>query len=341
MRDRLQDARAAGCEQAVLEWMAALVELAAGLPDLYAADDWPRHRAAARELADVLATRFTLAASAQCEVTEYAVPTRSGKVTVLRYQPPGGPRPRPAHLSIHGGAFVQGSVYEVVNERLLRRRAVESGFDLFAVEYRLAPEHRFPAGLEDCIDVLNWLAASAAGLGIDPGLLGIGGVSAGGNLAALTAVHARENGGPPLDHQVLEVPAASFDTAGDESWRRYAAIEDFEDPDSIREAYLGTLGRVEGWAAPAEVSDLAGLPAALVLTAACDPLRDCGQAYAARLAAAGVPVQSWCAPGQTHGSSANTRNSAIARQWQDRVSAFLRARANRAEDGAASSAAAD
>ena len=218
----------------------------------------------------------------------------------------------------------------MVNDRLLRRRAVDSGVDIFAVDYRLAPEHPFPAGLEDCLDVLTWLAASAAELGIDPDRIGIGGASAGGNLAGLVAVHARDNGGPALDHQVLEVPAASLDIGQDDSYREFGALEDFGDLNRLRVAYLGTSGPVNGWAAPADVPDLAGLPPALVITAECDPLRDSGQAYAARLAEAGVAVQTWCAPRQVHGSAAITRTSAIAREWQDRVSGFLRARVGHA-----------
>ena len=97
-----------------------------------------------------------------------------------------------------------------MNDRLLRRRAVDAGIDIFAVGYRLAPEHPFPAGIEDCVDTLSWLATSAAELGIDPDHIGVGGASAGGNLAALVAVHARDHGGPPLNHQVLEAPAVSL-----------------------------------------------------------------------------------------------------------------------------------
>ncbi|GAA4524320.1 alpha/beta hydrolase [Amycolatopsis samaneae] len=324
MPDYVALARAAGCEAAVLEWLAANEEIAAGLPDLRAAD-WPRRRRAARELADVLATRFTLPGPAGCVVTEHRVPVRSGEVTVLRYHPPGDDRPRPAHLSVHGGGFIGGDVHEVINDRLLRRRAVDSGFDIFDIDYRLAPEHPFPAGLEDCVDVLGWLAASAAELGIDAGRLGVGGASAGGNLAALAAVHLRDAGGPPLDHQVLEVPAASLYLDRDGSFREHGVLADFGDFAEIRAAYLGA-DPAPGPAAPAEVRDLAGLPPALVLTAECDPLRDCGEAYAARLAAAGVPVETWRAPRQVHGSAGITATSPIAREWQDRVSGFLRAR---------------
>jgi len=303
----------ARCEPAVLDWLAAIEEIGAGLPDMQS-QDWARRRRVAGELADGLAARFTLPGPAECRVSEYRV----GGVAVLRYRAPGD-EVRAAHLSIHGGGFVHGSVYEEINDRLLRRRAVDSGVDFFAVEYRLAPEHQFPAGLNDCLDVLTWLIDSAPELRIDPDRIGVGGSSAGGNLAGLVAAHARDL----VHHQVLEVPAASLDISHDDSYREFGELEPFGDLSELRAAYLGDSDQ-EQWTAPDEVPDLTGLPPALVLTAECDPLRDCGQAYAARMAEAGVEVQTWCGPGQTHGSPGITRTSAIAREWQDRVSDYLR-----------------
>jgi len=304
----------ARCEPAVLDWLAAAEKIGASLPDIRS-EDWDRQRRAARELADALATRFTLPGPAECRVSEY----RAGGVTVLRYHAPGDDI-RAAHLSVHGGGFVHGSVHEEINDRLLRRRAVDSGVDCFAVAYRLAPEHPFPAGLNDCLDVLTWLIDSATELRIDPGRIGVGGCSAGGNLAGLVAAHAREL----VHHQVLEVPAASLDISQDDSCREFGELESFGDLGELRAAYLGDSDQEGEWTAPNEVPGLTGLPPALVLTAECDPLRDCGQAYAARMAEAGVDVETWCAPGQTHGSPGITRTSAIAREWQDRVSDYLR-----------------
>jgi acetyl esterase len=225
---------------------------------------------------------------------------------------------------MHGGGFVLGTVREEINQRLARGRAVHGRVDVFDVEYRLAPEHPFPAALEDGLDVLAWLAAEAPALGVRG--IGVGGASAGGNLAALVAVHARDRG-IRLDHQVLEVPGASLDFEQDESYRNYAALGDLsEQLAGLRATYAGP-SPVDGWLAPAEVPDLAGLPAALVLTAELDPLRDSGEAYAARLAAAGVPAETWRAPGLLHGATAITRTSAAAREWQHRVAGFLRGRA--------------
>ncbi|MCR6487741.1 alpha/beta hydrolase [Amycolatopsis sp. OK19-0408] len=302
-------------EPAVLEWVAAIEELSAGWPDLTAAD-WPRRRAAATGLADALATRFTLPGPAGCEVTEHRVPTRGGEIAVRRYHSPGAGRA--AYLWLHGGGFVLGGIHEVVEDRLLRRRAADSGVDVFAAGYRLAPEHPFPAALDDCLDALAWLRASAADFGVDR--VGAGGSSAGGNLAALVAVHC----GPALDHLVLEVPAVTLDVERDASNLGYGELTGTAELPLLRAAYLGD--EPAGWTEPAGVPDLTGLPATLVITAECDALRDSGQRFAARLAEAGVAVESWCAPGQAHGSGALTRTSATAREWQDRVSAFLRTR---------------
>ncbi|MEU3464321.1 alpha/beta hydrolase [Streptomyces sp. NPDC006733] len=320
-------ARAAGCEPAVVDWLVDLAEIAQALPGLQSADP-ARRRHAAQELSDALARWFTLPGPAHCQVTAHRVPTRTGAVTVLHYRPPGDADRTPlAHLSLHGGGFVLGSVHEVVNDRLLRHRCVASGADLFAVEYRLAPEHPFPAGLEDCLDALTWLVATAPDFGIAPDRIGVGGISAGGNLAGLVAAHARDRG-LHLDHQVLEVPGVSLHITQDASYQQFSALSDFGDLTAVRAQYLGPAPTT-AWTAPAEIPDLTGLPPALVLTAELDPLRDSGERYAARLAAAGVPVATWRAPGHLHGSTSITRTSARARAWQDRVSDFLRGRVAR------------
>lgn len=325
MPDYMRLAASAGCEPPVLDWLAANLRISAGLPGLTSPDRSVR-RAAARELSDALAERFTVPGPPDCEVTEYSVPTRAGHITVVHYRPPLADRPRAAHLGFHGGGFVIGSVHESINDRLWRTRAVAGGLDVFDVDYRLAPEHPFPAAIEDGIDALRWLLDRTSEFGIDPARIGVGGSSAGGNLAALVAVHARDLG-IRLDHQVLEVPAAAFDIEDDESYRAYAELNNLgAELAALRTDYLGAARPDSGWATPAEVPDLTNLPPALIITAELDPLRDCGIAYAERLAAAGVPVRSWCAPGQLHGTAAITEISAIARDWQDRVAGFLRSR---------------
>ncbi|MFI9381955.1 alpha/beta hydrolase [Kutzneria sp. NPDC052558] len=302
-------------EPAVLEWLEAAEELMAGLPDLRS-PDWTRRRKAAGELADELARRFTRPGPAECEVEDFQA---YGGLTMRRYRRPGG-EIRAAHLSIHGGGFAHGSVYEEINDRLLRQRAMDSGVDIFTVDYRLAPEHPYPAALNDCVDMMVWLIDHSHELRIDMDRIGVGGSSAGGNLAALVAARARNT----VHHQVLEVPAASLDISRDASYREFGELEPFGDLSELRAAYLAEGIPADEWTAPDQVDRLEGLAPALVITAECDPLRDCGQAYAARMAEAGVDVQTWCGPGQTHGSPGVTRTSVIAREWQDRVSDYLR-----------------
>ncbi|MFF2084029.1 alpha/beta hydrolase [Nocardia sp. NPDC058176] len=326
MADYLNAARDAGCATPILEWLAAGQALVPQLPAL-AAEDWAERRGGAHQLSDALAMEFTLPGPAECAVTDIRVPTRAGYLTVVHYRPPRVDGPRLAHLAFHGGGFLLGSVREVINDRLWRARAVAGGVDVFDVDYRLAPEHRFPAAIDDGLDALDWLVEHGPQFGIAPERIGVGGTSAGGNLAALIAMHARDRG-VRLDHQVLEVPAASLHAERDQSFRDYSELADMGgDFSELRAAYLGTGNDSAGPTAPDEIADLSDLPAALVITAELDPLRDSGEAYATRLAAAGVPVQSWRAPGQLHGSGALTRTSPTAREWQYRVSAFLRSRA--------------
>ncbi|MFI6484553.1 alpha/beta hydrolase [Nonomuraea sp. NPDC050663] len=309
---RADVALAAGCEPAVVEWVRDAEGIAATLPDL-ASPDARLWRKAATVLSDELARRYTLPAPEDCRVTEHLVPTRDGQVTVLRYQAPGGSGPRPARLSLHGGGFILGSVREEVNHRMLSAMTVEGGWDHFDVDYRLAPDHPFPAALHDSLDVLAWLIGNAADLDVDPRRVGVVGTSAGGNLAAMVAVHARD----VLHHQILNVPMTTMDLEGDASYQAYAALEGSLDLAALRRMYQGP----EETAMPM-TADLTGLPPALVITAEADPLRDSGEAYAVRLGEAGVDVTHWRAPGQAHGSCSLTRTSAIAREWQSRLAQY-------------------
>jgi acetyl esterase len=208
-------------------------------------------------------------------------------------------------LYIHGGAFVTGDVAMFDNDCL--RIASDVGTVVVSVEYRLAPEHPFPAGVEDCYAVLSWVAAHAEDLGIDPARVGVGGESAGGGLAAAVALMARDRGGPSLCFQWLGIPeiddrlatpsaVAFVDTP---SWNRPGAEISWQQ-------YLGpTVPGTEGvspYAAPARAADLAGLPPAYVTACEFDPLRDEGLTYALRLIQAGVPTELAHYPGTFHGS---------------------------------------
>ena len=228
------------------------------------------------------------------------VPGPAGEVPVRIYTP-NAPAPLPLLVFFHGGGWVLGGLD--THDGTCRELANGAGCVVVSVDYRLAPEHKFPAAAEDCYAVTQWAAAHAAELGADAKRLAVGGDSAGGNLAAVVAQIARDRGGPPLVFQLLIYPviAAAFDTA---SYRDNA------------EGYLLTAGDMrwfwnhylassadaaDPYAAPLGALTLAGLPPALVITAEFDPLRDEGELYAHRLEEAGVPARLTRYDGMIHG----------------------------------------
>jgi acetyl esterase len=227
------------------------------------------------------------------------------EVGVRIYRPPVSAVPVPGILYIHGGGFIIGNIEsEHAGAALL---AIELGAVVVSVEYRLAPEHPFPAPLHDCYAALSFLAAEAAALGVDPGRLAVVGTSAGGGLAAGTALLARDLGGPGLCFQMLQIPElddrletpsmrAFTDTP---LWNRPLAVESWK-------AYLGdAVNRedVSPYAAPSRAKDLSELPPTYISTAEMDPLRDEGILYGLSLLQAGVSVELHHFPGTYHGSS--------------------------------------
>lgn len=241
-------------------------------------------------------------------ISDHLVPAAGGPVRVRQYRPQDVTGPSGAHVLIHGGSFWAGSVESY--EPLCAWYARTVPCQVFSVDYRLAPEHPYPAGLDDCYAALEWVAEHAVGLGVDGSRLSVGGVSAGAGLAAAVALAARDRSGPTLRLQLLEIPVVdpsmsqrSLDTYGHgfglsrddvaTGWRYYL-------PDDVGG------GEPDVYAAPF-AADLAGLPPAAVLTAGCDPLRDEGEAYAERLRAAGVPVATYRAHGHVHSSHYLTR----------------------------------
>ena len=241
-------------------------------------------------------------------ITDHRVPGPEGAAEVLvRVYVPDGDAPadgRPALLDIHGGGFVLGSIEMEHGFAIAVARKLDAV--VATVEYRLAPEHRFPAGLEDCYAALTWLHATAADLRIDPARIAVGGQSAGGGLAAATVLLARDRGGPPICFQFLGIPELDhrLETASMRAfldtpmWHRDNAIKSWQ-------MYLGPDhdGDVSPYASPSVASDLRGLPPAYVTTMEFDPLRDEGILYALRLMEAGVCVELHSFPGTFHGSS--------------------------------------
>ncbi len=211
--------------------------------------------------------------------------------------------PRPAVLEIHGGGFMMGNIGMM--DAWCQTIAARIDAIVLSVEYRLAPENPFPAGLEDCYAALLWTAANATQLGIDPARIAIAGQSAGGGLAAATALLARDRSGPTLCFQLLEIPELD-DRLETPSMRAFTDTPLWNRPNAqwSWRHYLGSAhdGDVSPYAAPARAKDLSGLPPAYVSTMEFDPLRDEGIHYALRLLQAGVSVELHSYPGTFHGS---------------------------------------
>lgn len=258
-----------------------------------------------REL-DPLEARTRMAGLAQLQAAgpevahreERSIPTRAGGVPALVLTPAS---PRGVLLYLHGGGWVVGAPAE--NESLARRLAVRTGCTVVLAGYRLAPEHRWPAAVDDAWDVLGWTAAHLLPLAGSQGApLVLAGDSAGGNLVAVLTRRAREVGGPPLAAQVLVYPVTDHDLDTDSYLDPTNQLA--LDRETLRwfwDHYVDQTDRDHPDVSPLRVDDLAGLPPAVVVTAEHDVLRDEGEAYAARLRAAGVPVSLRRFPGQMHG----------------------------------------
>ncbi len=207
----------------------------------------------------------------------------------------------PALIYFHGGGWVIGDLD--THDVVCRQIANGSGAAVVSVDYRLAPEHKFPAAVEDAIAATAWIAAHGATLGIDTARLAVGGDSAGGNLAAVVALDARDRNGPKLFQQTLIYPATES-TMSHPSHERFAEGLLLTRPTMkwFLGHYLRGAEDLADWrVSPLRATSLANLPPALVLTAGYDPLCDEGEDYAARLAAAGVPVTRVRVEGVIHG----------------------------------------
>lgn len=259
------------------------------LLDLMAAADRPAWNTlspqAARELYLSLRPGAQGPRPADVQVVDRTIPGPGGALPVRLYRPTtaAADAKLPGLVFAHGGGWVFGNLDS--HDVLCAQLALEAGIMVFAVDYRLAPEARFPGAFDDVVAGLKWVAANGASVGIDATRLAIGGDSAGGNLAAAVSIWARDNGGPKLRLQMLAYPVTDAAARAD-SYRRYddgyglnaATMEWFFDHYTPDKADRGDW-RVS----PLRAASLAGLPPALVVTAGYDPLRDEGLAYAFRL----------------------------------------------------------
>lgn len=237
-------------------------------------------------------------------VTPLAIPAAHGAIPARLYVPK---EPRrhdglsPALVFFHGGGWVIGDLDS--HDVVCRQLADAGALIVVSVDYRLAPEHKFPAATDDAIAATKWVAANAREFGIDAARLSIGGDSAGGNLAAVVALAARDGNGPAIAGQLLIYPAVDFAmTHGSHREPETSVLLTHSVIRWFRDHYLNGAADIHDWrASPARAKSLAGLPAAYVLTAGADPLRDEGDEYAERLKQAGVPVTYKHYPGQFHG----------------------------------------
>ncbi len=229
------------------------------------------------------------------------------EVPIRVYIPDNIEKPGPALLDIHGGGFVIGSIE--TEHAVSVRFAKSLGVIVVSVDYRLAPEHPFPAGLHDCYAALKWMHSQTEELSIDANRIGVYGVSAGGGLAAGLTLLARDMGGPSICFQCLNIPELDdrLETVSAKQfvdtpvWNRHKALTSWRY--YLGEKYSRGSEDVPEQAAPARAKDLRDLPPAFVSAMEFDPLRDEDVAYAARLMQAGVKVELHAYPGTFHGSS--------------------------------------
>lgn len=209
---------------------------------------------------------------------------------------------------------------------LVLRAVDELGVVVVTVEYRLAPEHPFPAPVEDCYAALTWMATNAAELGIDPERVGVAGASAGGGLAAAVALLARDRGGPTLCFQLLDVPELD-DRLDTPSMLAYHDAPQWDRPSAIFSwrSYLGVepgSPHVSPYAAPARAESLSGLPPTFVAVCQFDPLRDEGITYAQRLMHADIPTELHHYPGTFHGVTMIEHAAVTRRILTDQIAAL-------------------
>lgn len=228
-----------------------------------------------------------------------------GPLEVYWYDPAPGSAGRPALFHIHGGGMVIGSAKSMQHGPAGMAAAL--GIPVASVEYRLAPEHPFPAPQEDCYVGLTWLADNAAALGVDPARIGIVGESAGGGLAAATALMARDRGGPALAAQFLVFPMLDHRTGSDSCLYANPATGEFVwTRESNRFGWAALQGDYgaddhrKGWFSPSLAEDLSGLPQTWIGTGSLDLFLDENLDYARRLIAAKVPVELHSYPGAIH-----------------------------------------
>jgi acetyl esterase len=268
---------------------------AQGDPPLETLEPSEARRLAAESLRPVAGT-----AEPVSSVEDLRIPGPEGDIPIRVYTP-NVSAPRPAMVYFHGGGWVVCDLdtHDIVCRAIARR----AGAVVVSVDYRLAPEHKFPAAVVDCYAATAWVAANSTKLGINPKRIAVGGDSAGGNLGAVVSLKSRDEDGPAIALQAMVYPVTDLSSFATPSYQEFA--EGYQltkaEMEWFRDQYLGSMLDAQcPYASPLLARDLRGLPPALIITAECDPLRDEGEAYAKRLQQAGMAVTYTCYAGMIH-----------------------------------------
>lgn len=316
-------------EPGIRSWLARIDEVNRQFPAAEPGDH-PAWRDRRRRVSDALAAEFAAPVDPRAELTdvEFAGADGHGPLFARRIRPRDTPGPLPTQLFLHGGGFVSGSARELLHDAVLSERAAAAGVQIISLDYRLAPEHRYPAPVDDALRALETLYTAADSWDVDPWRLGISGVSAGGHIAAVAALRLRDArlatpAGPSLAHMLLEVPVLDL-TVDWPSMRALAPLSDLQDALAVAAVYRGPEDP-DRYFNPARVADLSGLPRTFVMTAQFDPLRDAAEAFVHRITEAGVQARLRPGAGQLHGTSGLTAAVPSSRDWQRSAIEELRA----------------